>query len=111
LPPSAVAAARWIELSDATTDRGWTAKRRARTSNASALRAGAGVAPGKPRLHKRVACRERGAIAQPWTLIFGWELGMFVADDFQRSSVCLSQDEVFRTADGPRMARLDKGWA
>jgi hypothetical protein len=45
-----------------------------------------------------------------WLVQLGWELRLLVEDDFQRSHVCRSQDEVFDTMDEWRDALKAKGW-
>jgi hypothetical protein len=67
---------------------------------------------------------EQTALGDAWTLhkggkvarcallshLFGWELRLTVGDEFLRSQVCRSSEDVLNTHEAWRAAMLEKGW-
>jgi hypothetical protein len=63
------------------------------------------------RLRKASGARELGAVCQPWSHQFGWELRLNVSGELQQPRVYRSQDETFSPIEEWKAAMTAKGLA
>jgi hypothetical protein len=45
-----------------------------------------------------------------WSHLFGWKLKLTIADEFIRTQVCRSSEEILNTHEAWKAAMLEKGW-
>jgi hypothetical protein len=59
----------------------------------------------------RLTKNRKVAVCRLFSHQFGWELLLETNGALQRSQVCRSQDDVFRTFEAWKAAMVEKGWA